>query len=61
MMDHLRNWDELLPLVEFTYNKNYQANIGMTSFEALCRLKCIPPLCWFQDGENVLIGPKLIQ
>ena len=35
VFDHLDNWDEILPLVEFTYNNNYQASIGMTPFEAL--------------------------
>jgi len=33
----------------------------MTHFEALYGRKCRTPLCWFQDGESVLIGPKLIQ
>jgi len=23
--------------------------------------KCRTPLCWYEDGETVLIGPKLIQ
>jgi len=32
----------------------------MTPFEALYGRKCITPLCWFQDGESVLIGPTLI-
>jgi len=33
----------------------------MAPFEALYGRKCRTPLCWFQDGESVLIGPKLIQ
>jgi len=33
----------------------------MAPFEALCGRKCSTPLCWFQDGESVLIGPELIQ
>ena len=33
--DHLGSWDEILPLVEFTYNNYYQASIGMAPFEAL--------------------------
>jgi len=35
VLDHLGNWDEILPLVEFTYNNIYQARIGMAPFEAL--------------------------
>jgi len=61
VLDHLGSWDEILPLVEFTYNNSYQASIGMAPFEALYGRKCRTPLCWFQDGERVLIGPKLIQ
>ena len=29
------NWDDLLSLVEFTYNNNHQASIGMMSYKAL--------------------------
>jgi len=57
VLDHLGSWDEILPLVEFTYNNSYQASIGMAPFEALYGRKCRTPLCWFQDGESVLIGP----
>jgi len=61
VLDHLGNWDEILTLVEFTYNNNYQASIEMTPFKTLYGRKCKTPLCWFQDGENVVIGPTLIQ
>jgi len=33
----------------------------MTPFEVLYGRKCSTPLCWFQDGESILIGPDLIQ
>jgi len=33
----------------------------MTPFEALYGRKCRTHLCWFQDGESMLIGPELIQ
>jgi len=61
ILDHLGSWDEVLPLVEFTYNKNYQAIIGMAPFEALYERRCRTPLCWYQDGESVLVGPELLQ
>jgi len=57
VLDHLGSWDKILPLVEFTYNNSYQASIGM----ALYGRKCRTPLCWFQDGESVLIAQELIQ
>jgi len=46
--------------VEFSYNNNY-ASIGMTPYEALYGRKCQTPLCWYQDGEAVLVGPELLQ
>ncbi|XP_068503935.1 uncharacterized protein [Phaseolus vulgaris] len=57
------SWDEILPLVEFTYNNSYQASIGMTPFEALYGRKCRTPLCWFQDGralKSKKLTPKFI-
>ena len=61
ILDHLGAWDEVLPLIEFTYNNNFHASIGMTPYEALYGRKCRTPLCWYQDGEAVLIGPELLE
>jgi len=33
----------------------------MAPFEKLYGRKCRTPMCWFQDGESVLIRPELIQ
>ena len=32
VMDHMGSWDNLLPLIDFTYNNNYHASIGIQSF-----------------------------
>ena len=37
------NWDDHLPLVEFTYNNSYQASIGMAPYEALYGWPCRTP------------------
>jgi hypothetical protein len=37
------NWEDLLPLMEFTYNNSHQATIGMASYEALYGRKCRTP------------------
>jgi len=34
VLDHFGVWDEMLPLVEFTYNNSYHASIGMALYEA---------------------------
>jgi len=61
ILDHLGSWDEVLPLVEFTYNNSYQASIEMAPYEALYGRRCRTPLCWYQDGESVFVGPELLQ
>jgi transposase InsO family protein len=37
-------WDECLPLAEFSYNNSYQESIKMTPFEALYGRRCRTPL-----------------
>ena len=37
------NWEDLLPLVEFTYNNSHQSTIGMALYEALYGRKCQYP------------------
>ncbi|RDY00763.1 hypothetical protein CR513_16013, partial [Mucuna pruriens] len=57
----LSSWDKILPLVEFTYNNNFHATIGITPFEALYDRRCRTPLCWYQDGEHLIVGLELVQ
>jgi len=61
ILDHLGAWDEVLPWIEFTYNNIFYASIGMAPYEALYGRKCRTPLCWYQDGEAVLVGPELLE
>ena len=61
ILDHLGAWDEVLPLIEFTYNNSFHASIGMAPYEALYGRKCRTSLCWYQDGEVVLVGPELLK
>nr|KYP62559.1 Retrotransposable element Tf2 [Cajanus cajan] len=60
VLDHLGSWEEVLPLVEFMYNNSFHASIRMVSFKALYGKRCRTPLCWYQDGESVVVGLKLI-
>ena len=43
-MDFGGNWEDHLPLVEFTYNNSYQATIRMAPYEALYGRKCRTPV-----------------
>ena len=55
------NWDTHLPLMEFAYNNNYQASIGMAPYKALYGRKCPTPVCWDEVGERKLVGPEIVQ
>ena len=55
------DWDEHLPMVEFTYNNSYHASIGMPPYKALHRKKCKPPIYWDEIGDRQVLGSKLIQ
>ena len=53
-------WEDDLPLLEFSYNNNYQLTIKMAPFKALHRRKCITLLCWSNLDEAVTLDPELI-
>jgi len=61
VLDHMENWNDVLPLVEFTYNNSYHSNIGMVPYEALYKRRCRTSLCWYQDGEAFVLGPEFPQ
>ena len=47
--------------MEFAYNNNYHANIGMAPYEALYRRKCRTPICWDEVDEQKLNDVELIE
>ncbi|KAA0039194.1 pol protein [Cucumis melo var. makuwa] len=55
------SWDSHLHLMEFAYNNNYQATIGMAPFEALYGKCCRSPVCWGEVGEQRMLRPELVQ
>ncbi|KAJ9539243.1 hypothetical protein OSB04_031976 [Centaurea solstitialis] len=55
------NWDDHLPLVEFSYNNSYRASIQCAPYEALYGRKCRSPLNWLEVGESRLIRPDIVQ
>ena len=48
-------------MIEFTYNNSYHSSIGMAPYEALYGRKCRTPLCWADSGENLALGPDIVQ
>jgi hypothetical protein len=61
VMDNQTHWERYLPLVDFSYNKNFHSSIGMAPYEALYGRPCIKPLSWERLEDRVIVGPKLIQ
>ncbi|KAM0038029.1 putative nucleotidyltransferase, Ribonuclease H [Helianthus debilis subsp. tardiflorus] len=51
VIDFGGNWHSHLPLVEFSYNKNYHSSIQMAPFEALYGRKCRSPIVWHEIGD----------
>jgi len=45
VLDHMENWNDVLSLVEFTYNNSYHSSIDMAPCEALYGRRCKTPLC----------------
>ena len=60
ILDFDWNLDTYLPLVEFTYNNNYEASIGMTFYETLYRRPYRSPLCWAEAEEYLTSGLEFI-
>lgn len=54
------NWDDHLPLVEFSYNNSYQSSIGMPPYEMLYGRKCRTPICWGEIGQRELASTDIV-
>ncbi|KAK6784354.1 hypothetical protein RDI58_017809 [Solanum bulbocastanum] len=52
VLDFKGNWDDHIPLIEFSYNNSYHLSIGMALVEALYRHQCRSPIGWFEVGET---------
>jgi hypothetical protein len=40
VLSYMEKWNMCLPLVEFSYNNNYQESLRMAPFKALCGCRC---------------------
>ena len=60
-MDKPSKWEYYLHLVEFDYNKEQQASLGMSPYEALYGRRCRTPLTWDNPVKKVVVGPKLLK
>jgi len=60
-MHQPRNWEEYLPLVEFTYNNRYQEYLRMSLFEALYGLGRNTHISWSDLVNRALIRPDMME
>ncbi|KAK1432277.1 hypothetical protein QVD17_09172 [Tagetes erecta] len=60
IIDFGGNWDEHLPLVEFSYNNSYHASIKMAPFEMLYGRKCRTPVSWGEVGQRELAHKDVV-
>jgi len=57
-MDFKNAWDEQLALIEFAYDNNYHASIGMAPYEASYGRRCQTLLYWQEIDKALTIGPN---
>ena len=55
------NWDDDLPLLEFTYNNSFHSSIGMALYKALYGRKYQSLICWDVEGLRQIEGPDFVQ
>ncbi|GJU87751.1 putative reverse transcriptase domain-containing protein [Tanacetum coccineum] len=60
VIDFGKGWEKHLPLVDFSYNNSYHANIKAAPFESLYGRKCQSPVCWAEVGDVQLTGLEII-
>ncbi|GJV80861.1 putative reverse transcriptase domain-containing protein [Tanacetum coccineum] len=54
------NWDDHLPLLEFTYNNSYHESIKMPPYEMLYGRKCRTLVCWEEVRSRDLASTDMV-
>jgi hypothetical protein len=60
-MHQPKKWEDLLPLVEFSYNNGYQESLKMSPFEALYGRQCNIPIRWNILVEKITLAPDMLK
>jgi len=60
-LEDFNKWDRCICLIDFTYYNNFHSSVGMTPYEALYVRNSRTHLCWFETGENLVLGSNMIQ
>lgn len=54
VLDDRESWDDVMPVAEGIC-------IKISPYETLYGSKCQTPLCWYQNGESMIVGPEMLQ
>ena len=60
MINFKSNWDDHLPLIEFSYDNSYDSTNSMALFKALYGRRCRCPILLFEIDESSLLGLEII-
>ena len=60
MIDFKGNWDDHLPLIEFSYNNSYNSTMSIAPLKTLYGRRCRSPIGWYEVGEFSRLGPDLV-
>ena len=55
VIDFNVNWDDHLPLIEFSYDNRYHSSISMAPFEELYGRRCRSQFSWFEVCDSSLL------
>ena len=61
VLDFPGSWDRYIPLMEFSYNNNYQSSISMVPYEALYGRKCRTLVCWTDLNEHKVTDLDMVK
>ena len=61
VMEKPTKLEDYLHLVEFAYNNEQQASLGMSPYEPLYGRRCRTPVTWDNPVNRVVLGPELLR
>ena len=60
VVDFKGNWDDHIPIIDFTYNNSYHSSIQIDPYEAFYGRRCRSPIGSFKVGEVGFLGPDIV-
>jgi len=61
VMHQPKQWEEYLPMVEFSYNNSCHESLNMSPFEVMYGRKCRVPISWDSSMDRITLGPTLLK